>query len=253
MADIYKLEFLSLVATITQEINNHAGINDKTLAEFVINLHDQSKSFPEFKSQLKNVGADFPDSVIENLDRLILQMHPKHKKKYSNGDAKKNKSSSKQALVEKDKNIRLFPGLTMPDQEWTSALSENPVKNSNPMEKEIDSLMSQLENVAKRARPRASDFMNGEKEHSPKRQKRNASLSPPRRTRELSPRHSSNDFRQPPRDSHMDNRPILYKIYNGRVSGVRDFGAFVTLEGVAGKVDGAFPFSLSSVLLLTLV
>ena len=36
----------------------------------------------------------------------------------------------------------------------------------------------------------------------------------------------------------MDERPVLYKIYNGRVNGLKEFGAFVQLEGVAGRVEG---------------
>lgn len=36
----------------------------------------------------------------------------------------------------------------------------------------------------------------------------------------------------------MDDQPILYKIYDGRVTGVKDFGVFVNLHGVKGKVDG---------------
>jgi ATP-dependent RNA helicase DHX8/PRP22 len=33
-------------------------------------------------------------------------------------------------------------------------------------------------------------------------------------------------------------RPVLYKTYDGRVSGIKEFGAFVTLGGVAGRVEG---------------
>lgn len=36
----------------------------------------------------------------------------------------------------------------------------------------------------------------------------------------------------------LDDSPILYKDYDGRVTGVKDFGAFVNLQGVKGKVDG---------------
>lgn len=36
----------------------------------------------------------------------------------------------------------------------------------------------------------------------------------------------------------MDDAPVMYKVYPGRVTGVKDFGAFVNLEGVRGKVDG---------------
>jgi predicted RNA-binding protein with RPS1 domain len=38
----------------------------------------------------------------------------------------------------------------------------------------------------------------------------------------------------------VDEKPVLYKIYNGKVSGMKDFGAFVTLEGVAGRSEGMF-------------
>ena len=36
----------------------------------------------------------------------------------------------------------------------------------------------------------------------------------------------------------MDERPVLSKVYNGRVSGLKELGAFVTLEGVTGGVEG---------------
>ncbi len=36
--DIEKLEYLSLVAKVHQEICNHANINDRTIAEFVLAL-----------------------------------------------------------------------------------------------------------------------------------------------------------------------------------------------------------------------
>ncbi|KAJ2720098.1 DEAH-box ATP-dependent RNA helicase prp22 [Coemansia sp. Benny D115] len=36
----------------------------------------------------------------------------------------------------------------------------------------------------------------------------------------------------------LDGVPVLYKIYNGRVTNLKDFGAFVALEGVRGRVEG---------------
>ena len=50
--DLYQLEFLSLVAKITQELENHVGISDKTLAEFVIDLHDKSTTLADFTGRL---------------------------------------------------------------------------------------------------------------------------------------------------------------------------------------------------------
>ncbi len=36
----------------------------------------------------------------------------------------------------------------------------------------------------------------------------------------------------------IDDEPILFKVYDGHVTGVKDFGAFVNIHGVKGKVDG---------------
>lgn len=44
------------------------AINDKALAEFVISLHSQSKTLPEFKIKLNEIGAGFQESFVENLE-----------------------------------------------------------------------------------------------------------------------------------------------------------------------------------------
>ncbi|OBZ79639.1 Pre-mRNA-splicing factor ATP-dependent RNA helicase prp22 [Grifola frondosa] len=36
----------------------------------------------------------------------------------------------------------------------------------------------------------------------------------------------------------LDERPVLFKIYNGRIAGLKEFGAFVQLEGIAGRAEG---------------
>jgi ATP-dependent RNA helicase DHX8/PRP22 len=231
--DLYNLEVLSLVAKITQEIDNYTGINDKTLAEFVISLHDQSKSLPDFKSQLSNAGAEFPDSFVENVDRLILSLHPKHKKKSSlvTYDAQ----TSGDALDrEKDKQKRLFPGLAVPDKE---------IKKDVLM-KEVDDMMAQFEGVAKRAKT------TDENERPTKRERRDRSRSRSPRRRSPSPDRGRtyNSRRDDWRGRNGDERPILFKIYSGRISSLKDFGAFVQLEGVAGRMEGA-----QSILVLNVV
>lgn len=218
-SDLYNLEFLSLVAKITQEIDNHTGLSDKTLAEFVISLHDQSsKSLPAFKTKLKEVGADFPESFVENVDRLILSMHPKHKKRYT----APSKSNADGVLSEVDKQKRLFPGLALQDKEVPPAVSDDVFLE------ELGDLVS-----GRKARPRPSDD-----ERPPKRQRR--SQSP--RGRSPSPRRGygeRRDDRYRGRErTALDEKPILFKIYPGKVTGLKEFGAFVTLEGVIGRVEG---------------
>ncbi|KAJ8496711.1 hypothetical protein ONZ51_g929 [Trametes cubensis] len=239
-ADLYNLEFLSLVAKITQEIDNHTGLSDKTLAEFVISLHDQSKTLGEFKDKLREVGANFPDSFIENVDRLILTLHPKHKKRpttTANGDG----SADGPAVDDSDKKRRLFPGLALKDQEWQPTVGKD---GQDAIMKEVDDMMAQFEGAAKKARPRPTE--EEDRSRSPKRQRRSRSRSrsPPRRRSPSPYRGRGYDDQRgdrrgrSDRGRQLDERPILYKIYNGRVNGLKEFGAFVQLEGVVGRVEG---------------
>lgn len=231
-SDLYDLEFLSLVAKITQEIENHTGLHDKTLAEFVIDIHDQANArLPAFREKLKEVGADFPDSFIENVDRLILSMHPKHKKKYikpANANGKGKAGDMDGVLSEQDKQKRLFPGLALKDKDIPPAVADDVFLE------EIGDLV-----LGRKARPRPT-----EDERSPKRQRRSRS---PHRRPPTPPRgreygdQGYDGRRGGGRNSGrpmLDDKPILFKIYNGKVSGMKDFGAFVTLEGVLGRVEG---------------
>jgi len=38
--------------------------------------------------------------------------------------------------------------------------------------------------------------------------------------------------------SRLDEEPILHKVYSGKVASIKEFGAFVSLEGIRGKRDG---------------
>lgn len=44
MDAIAKLQYLSLVGKVVSELDNHLGLKDKDLAEFIINLADTSES-----------------------------------------------------------------------------------------------------------------------------------------------------------------------------------------------------------------
>ncbi|PBK76934.1 P-loop containing nucleoside triphosphate hydrolase protein [Armillaria solidipes] len=221
-SDIYNLELLSLVAKITQEITNYTGLNDKTLAEFVIALHEESnKSLPAFKQKLKEAGAEFPDSFVENVDRLILSMHPKHKQKHkpsTNGDAKG--AAAEGELTQQEKNKRLFPGLALKDSEVKAPVADDVFLQ------EIGDLVS-----GRKVRDRP-----WEDDREPKRQRRESPRSPsPPRGRDYGSRDKRGGYGG---RGALDDRPVLFKIYNGRVTGLKEFGAFVTLEGVAGRVEG---------------
>lgn len=186
------------------------------------------------------------------MDRLILNMHPKHKKK-SNGSSKTNSSKEGTGEIsEKDKKARMFPGLALPDQGWKPTTEFD---GKDATVKEVDDLMSQLENVGNRrsrTRPTAGDFMEVSSERSPKRRRHNSPSPPPRysdRRRSPSPPRARNAYDHADRGrkdsassrSRPDEKPVLYKIYNGKVSSIKDFGAFIQLEGLTGRVEGVLP------------
>jgi ATP-dependent RNA helicase DHX8/PRP22 len=226
--DLYNLEFLSLVAKINQEIVNHTNTNDKTLAEFVISLHENSKSLPAFQEILKEVGADFPESFVENVDRLILSMHPKYKKRASATANKKAKAVDGAAVLsEQERQKRLFPGLAIQNKDVPPAVPD-------------DVFLEELGDLVagRKAKPRDTE----DEERAPKRQRRDRSYSPRRRSPSpVRSRARGAEGRYGGGRSTVDDKPVLFKIYPGKISGLKDFGAFVTLEGVSGRVEGSYP------------
>ncbi|KAF4612238.1 hypothetical protein D9613_004210 [Agrocybe pediades] len=225
-ADLYQFEYLSLVNKITQEIDNHTGVNDKTVAEFVIALHDDSnKSLEQFKTKLKETGAAFSDSLIESIDRLILNLHPKYKKRKKSAKAEGKAKASEDELSEVERKKRMFPGLALQNKEVPA-----------PVPEDVDVFLEELGDVlsgsGKRTRPDASS------REEPAAKRRRSTPSPRRRS--PSPQRGRDD-RYSNRNGgrrQLDERPVLFKIYDGKVTNIKDFGAFVTLEGVAGRTEG---------------
>jgi ATP-dependent RNA helicase DHX8/PRP22 len=58
LSDLEKLEKISLVSKICTELENHLGINDKDLAEFIIHLAEKNETFELFKKALHGVGGE---------------------------------------------------------------------------------------------------------------------------------------------------------------------------------------------------
>jgi ATP-dependent RNA helicase DHX8/PRP22 len=119
MDDLEKLQYLSLVSKICTEFENHLGLTDKVLAEFVIDLADKHSSASSFNKTLLENGAEFPESFVANLYNIIQKMRP-HKAKQNKTDA----SEVENPLV-KD-----FPGLAMPNgkPDWMKQEAEDLAK-----------------------------------------------------------------------------------------------------------------------------
>jgi len=58
MDALAKLQYLSLVSKVVTELDNHLGLKDKDLAEFIIKLADESKDLQvHLPSDLININA----------------------------------------------------------------------------------------------------------------------------------------------------------------------------------------------------
>ena len=228
MDDFESLELLSLVSKVTSELQNHVGLGDKSLAEFVIAQHG-GKDIDSFKKSLQEMDADFPNSLIESIDRLVLKMHPKFKKTKS-----KPATNGKSEYAQREK---VFTGLALEDKQQTWEESDGLA----------DDTLAKLESVAPsrksngtRKRSRSPD----EYRHSRKRRYSDYSDDDRHRRRENGHKHRHRDHRDDRdrrRHQHreeLDDEAVLYKVYDGVVTGLKDFGAFVNLKGVKGKVDG---------------
>jgi ATP-dependent RNA helicase DHX8/PRP22 len=292
MDDLENLELLSLVSKVTSEIQNHLHVSDKTLAEFVIDQHDKAKSLDGFKATLEEMGAEFPPSLIESIDRLCLTLHPRYKKK--NGDANGNGKDGREEGDEMERKTRVFKGLAIPDKEVVFEEEEEKAQPEEPKMDALDDTFAMLEGLAGKGAPKPADsgsrkrsispYGNEDRDGSRSKRYRHRSRS---RSRSRSPKRSQHDellftdefgrtvpvkrkerepvhirrkyrdeeeqeyrksrrrrrdeddydFRRPP-TPELDDEPVLFKVYDGKVTGVKDFGVFVNLQGVKGKVDG---------------
>ena len=72
--ELGQLEYLSLVSKVCTELDNHLGMNEKTLAEFVIDLADKHKNVDSFRRALIENGAEFSGGLMRSIFDLVYRM-----------------------------------------------------------------------------------------------------------------------------------------------------------------------------------
>ncbi|KAH7159744.1 P-loop containing nucleoside triphosphate hydrolase protein [Dactylonectria estremocensis] len=257
MDDLLNLELLSLVSKVTSELQNHVGVGDKTLAEFLIAQRLECNSLAQFREKLAGIGADFPPSLIDSLDRLVLAMHPKFKGKNGAGAGAEEHHHSRTF----QENEKVFSGLAMPDKAPAYGGGADAIDDTL-------ALLEGLEDKVKKEKDSRKRSRSPENDHKESRRRRHRSRSRERRRRDKGRSRSRSqdrgdeDWRDGHRDSRKDRRgreryqdeaddrfrkapkpeiddaPELHKVYEGHVTGIKDFGAFVNIHHVRGKVDG---------------
>uniref|UniRef100_A0A286XYC8 ATP-dependent RNA helicase DHX8 n=1 Tax=Cavia porcellus TaxID=10141 RepID=A0A286XYC8_CAVPO len=272
--ELAKLEYLSLVSKVCTELDNHLGINDKDLAEFVISLAEKNTTLDTFKASLVKNGAEFTDSLVSNLLRLIQTMRPPAKASTSKDPVVKPKT-------EKEKLKELFPGLCQPDNPAVrTMLDEDDVKVAVDVLKELEALMPSAagqekprdaehrDRMKKKKRSRSRDRdrdrdreRDRDRDHRRRHRSRSRSRSRPRDRNKGRSRYRSRSRSQSPpkerkeprdkygergldrwRDKHVDRpppeEPAIGDIYNGKVTSIMQFGCFVQLEGLRKRWEG---------------
>ncbi|XP_046888920.1 ATP-dependent RNA helicase DHX8-like isoform X1 [Hypomesus transpacificus] len=261
MEELKRLEYLSLVSKVCTELENHLGISEKDLAEFVINLAEKQPTFDGFKRILVKNGADFSDSLIGNLLRVIQTMQPSANIKPTEPAKPKSK---------KDKMREMFPGLCKPDNPPPRSLLqiENDEKVAAEAMKELEMFMpsvsgsdSKVEDKRKRSRSRSrgrdgrshrswsrSRSRSGDRERDRRRKKKRGSRwsdrtpSPSRDRERERDRDVDRHVEDRWKDKHVDRpppeEPSVGDIYNGKITSTMQFGCFVQLEGLRKRWEG---------------
>ncbi|OAD52333.1 ATP-dependent RNA helicase DHX8 [Eufriesea mexicana] len=245
MDEVAKLEHLSLVSKICTELENHLGLNDKDLAEFIIHLAEKNNTFDKFKKVLIENGAEFSESFMANMLRIIQHMKPA-----------KSQDKSLKSVTKQDELAQKFPALALPNEEQ-KAIGDKELKDDYV----VSSAMASLEELAPSKKSSKED--NKKDNQSTDNKKRHKSRSRSRshdrsRSRDRR-RHRSRDRKKSrSRDrkfhrvkySYVSDRsrsrsieelsmdPEVGKIYSGKVANIVPFGCFVQMEGLKRRWEG---------------
>ncbi|CAJ1435695.1 unnamed protein product, partial [Effrenium voratum] len=119
------LRRLSLISKVTIEIQNHWGIEDKTLAEFVIDLGESCGSSEEFETKLQENGAAASGPFCQRLLELIQKLGGPKKPGPADAKSGSNVKASNEALAMATKEIAKAP-----------QVERRPRSRSRPREKE---------------------------------------------------------------------------------------------------------------------
>jgi ATP-dependent RNA helicase DHX8/PRP22 len=128
-----KLQHLSLINKVTKELDKNLGVNDKTLAEFIVDIAKASKFDPKtFFNELQKNGAELPEPFANELVGTIERLANKGGGGARGGEKKK-------VIVEKPTKENPFPGLHRPDaEEHAKMLSRELYGDRNPIENACD-------------------------------------------------------------------------------------------------------------------
>jgi len=217
------LRRLSLVSKVTIEIQNHWGIEDKTLAEFIIDLGERAASADEFEAKLTENGAAAARPFCDRLYELVQKMAGPKKP-----GAPAEKLGGPPALTGQraptSDREKMFPGLCLPDRSGAEELKMEPPKAATELSDTAKKLLE--------AEMTEEERRKEERERAKQRGRRSRSAR--RRSRSRSEKAKAPRFKEQEKPGSVE----LFKIYKGQVSRVMEYGCFITMECSEGRKEG---------------
>ncbi|KAJ3608168.1 hypothetical protein NHX12_025218 [Muraenolepis orangiensis] len=223
--EIKRLEYLSLVSKVCTELENHLGLSEKDLAEFIISLAEKHTTFDSFKAVLLQNGADFAVSVAPPSTSKASEAKPKS---------------------EKDKLKEVFPALSLPDD----SMWRVPPRQDKDDAMVAAAAMKELEmwdqeppghSRQEQDRGRGNGRQRSRSRSRSRSRERDGDASYKRRgkrTKDGDDNGESNRWN----DRHVDrpppDEPVVGDIYLGKISSIMQFGCFVQLEGLRKRWEG---------------
>ncbi|XVF74986.1 hypothetical protein PTKIN_Ptkin13bG0152800 [Pterospermum kingtungense] len=242
MADALKeLEYLSLVAKVSSELESHVGFPDKVLAEFIIDMGRHSETVDEFDAKLRENGAEFPDYFVRTLLTIIHAILPpkpktqKESKKDSAADGKKTKFKALAIADDLDRAKELEKELDMEARDRRKEEDRNRDRETD-RNRDRDRGRDRRDRDRERGRGRDRD-RDRDRDRSRHRDGDDDRRNYGSRGRNRDRTRDNRDDDEENRDHRNSgrNEPELYKVYKGRVSRVMDSGCFVQLNDLRGK------------------
>ena len=230
-----KLAHLSLVNKVTTELENHIGIADKTLSEFVIDLASKHADDARgFQAALEDVGAELSFDLVTNLLNIIQRMKGGGAKKPAVADGGGGSGGHARPLRPTKENP--LPGLSVLDDEERAKALTREIYGDNPITANMADDPRFLSRAREDDRDRGRDRGRGGGRDD------DDDRGGGRR------RDRSRDGGGGPSSAAAlkQGEPEVGAIYRGRVTNVMDFGCFVELTEFERRFEGLVHVSLMS-------
>lgn len=240
-SDLDKLQYLSCVSKVLSELENHLGVSERDVAEFIVETFKTSDSADKFAKALTSFGDDFPQSFLMNLYAIIHRMLPGSMRAGGAQAGERKGAAASSSSSQEPKFFSLaIPNTRVPTMEEIAAEDAKRYAARKLRDDESDE---------EEGGDRGSKRGGGLKAEEEERDRRRSDDSSDRRGRKRSrsrsrsrdrDRRGGGSDRAPP----LPATPQVYGIYDGEVTKIMDFGCFIRLTGFKEKYEGLCHVSL---------